>query len=324
MLIPSAGAGVLYDFGGLRVRSAFRLPGLTPLHEERQDGRSADIVLSLSSAPPPVGRHVYQYLGRYRLAFDACGDDWVIRHGDEIGVTIADSGRALQCHCPDPARLPLLADIITRRVLPRISALHGRLPIHAATLGDGQGATMLLGSSGAGKSTMTAALALHLGWDIFSDDMSILDDEGRHMVFPTVPGVSVWQQSQRALGLPSGDCRPMQNYEGKVWYAPAPAAAPPPQPQPLEAVILLSFDPNGGDIDCRRLSGPHVLIKVSSQLVAFNPRDTGAIAALFERVRRLVSTIPIYALSYPRDYQALPAVIDTIRRLRIEAPSELV
>jgi hypothetical protein len=321
LLNPSAGAGVCYDFGGLRVRSAFRLPGLA-LRDARQDARSIDIHISLSTAPLPIGRHVYQYLGRYRLAFEACGDDWVYRHGDEIGVTISDSGRSLKCHCPDPARLPLLAEIITRRVLPRLSVLHGRLPIHAATLGDGRGATMLLGSSGAGKSTMTAALALHLGWNIFSDDMSILGDEGRHIAFPTVPGVSVWQQSQRALGLPAEDCQPLQNYEGKVWYGPAPAAAL--CPQPLEAVILLSFDANGGDVDCRRLSGPHELVKVSSQLVAFNPRDTDEIAALFERATRLVATIPIYALSYPRDYRALPDVVDTIRSIRTDATGEIV
>ena len=181
---------------------------------------------------------------------------------------------------------------------------------------------MLLGSSGAGKSTMTAALALHLGWDIFSDDMSILGDEGRIIVFPTVPGVSVWQQSQRALGLPPEDCRPLQHYEGKVWYSRTPAAAPP--AQPLEAVILLSFDPNGGDVDCRRLSGPHVLVEVSSQLVAFNPRDTDEIAALVARATRLIATIPIYALSYPRDYRALPDVVDTIRSIRTDAPGALV
>jgi hypothetical protein len=321
LLNPSAGAGVCYDFGGLRVRSTFRLPRLA-LRDERQDARSADIHISLSTAPLPIGRHVYQYPGRYHLAFAACGDDWLFRHGDEIGVTIAASGRALQCHCPDPARLPLLAEIITRRVLPRISALHGRLPMHAATLGDGQGATMLLGSSGAGKSTMTAALARHLGWDIFSDDMSILGDEGRRMVFPTVRGVSVWQQSQRALGLPAADCQPLQNYEGKVWYGPAPGAAL--RPQPLEAVILLSFDHNRESIDCRRLSGPHVLVKVSSALVAFNPCDRDAIAALIARARQMIAEVPIYGLAYPRDYRVLPDVVDTIRSIRADALGELV
>ncbi|MEO8077010.1 MAG: hypothetical protein ABI818_11810 [Acidobacteriota bacterium] len=311
---------MIFDFGGLRVRSTFDLHGLTRVLEDPTDERPADIDISLSTAPPPRGRPVYVYRGRYQLAVEACGDDWLIRHGDNLGVTIAKSGRVLDCHCPDPARLPLLTEILTRRVLPRISGLHGRLPMHGATLGDGHGATMLLGSSGAGKSTMTAALARYLGWGIFSDDMSIVSDEGRHMVFPTTLGVSVWRQSQLALGLPPEECRPLQNYEGKAWYSPAPAVAPP--PQPLEAVILLSFDLNGGEIDCRRLAGPDALVKVSSQLVAFNPRDNRAIAALFERATRLIATIPIYALSYPRDYEALPAVVDTIRRLRTGAPSE--
>lgn len=235
---------------------------------------------------------------------------------------VADSGRTLRCHCPDPADLPLLAQIITRRVLPRVSVLHGRLPIHAATLGDGQGATMLLGSSGAGKSTMTAALAQRLGWNIFSDDMSILGDDGRHTVFTTVAGVSVWQQSQRALGLPPAECQPLHNYEGKVWYSPVLAAPAP--PQPLEAIILLSFDPKGGDIKCQRLSGPRVLVQVLSQLIPFNARDTKELAALVSRMTRLIATIPTYALSYPRDYGALSAVVDTIRRIRAGAPAERV
>lgn len=321
MLDAPADAGVFYDFGGLRVGSAFSLPGLVPLRAERQDDASPAILISLSDAPPPIGRRIYRYGGRYQLAFEACGDAWLFRHGDDIVVTVANSGRVLDCHCSEPARLPLLAEILTRRVLPRICALHGRLPVHGATLGDGRGATMLLGSSGAGKSTMTAALAHYLGWAIFSDDMSIVDDQARHTVFTTTPGVSVWRQSQRALGLPAEECRPLQHYEGKSWYSPSPALAPP--PQPLDAVILLSFDANGRDIRCGRVSGPDALVKVSSQLVAFHPRDRAAIAALFERVRRLVSAIPVYTLSYPRDYEALPAVVDTIRRLRIDATAAL-
>jgi hypothetical protein len=273
----------------------------------------------LSTARPPAGRPVHHWLGRYRLALDACGDDWLIRCGDELGVTIADSGRALRCHCPDPARLPLLAEILIRRVLPRVSVFHGRLPIHAATLGDGHGATMLLGSSGSGKSTMTAALAQRLGWDIFTDDMSILGDDGGHTVFPTLRGVSVWPESRHALGLPSEECRPLQQHAGKVWYAP-PSAAPL-VPQPLEALILLSFNPEGEGIEYQRLVGPSALVEVLSQVVAFNPRDSGEIAALVARFAPMIASIPIYGLSYPRDYQALPAVVDTIRRLRIDAPS---
>lgn len=330
--MPSVDAGVLYDFGGLRIHSTFDLPWLVAIRDapgpkgpgqhERSGGlheqRSADVDISLSTAPPPSGRHVRTLPGHYRLALEACGDDWVIRHDDE-SVTIADAGRTLRCHCPDPARLPLLAEIIVRRVLPRLSVFHGRLPIHAATLADGSGAVMLLGSSGAGKSTMTAALALHCGWDIFSDDMSVLGDEGRHVAFPTVPGVSVWQQSRDALGLAPEDCLPLHSREGKVWYSPRMAGPLP--PQPLEVVILLSFDSDGGGIACKRLAGPSVLVGLSSQLVPFNGRDAGEIAGLMERFNRMGAAVPIYGLAYPRDYRALPDVVNTIRRLRTGAIS---
>ncbi|MEO8259984.1 MAG: hypothetical protein ABI868_21745 [Acidobacteriota bacterium] len=274
--------------------------------------------MSVSAAPPPAGRQVHQSGGRYRLTLDACGDDWLIRHADGIGVTIADSGRVMRCHCPDAARLPLLAEIIVRRVLPRVSGFHRRLPMHGATLGDSDGAIMLLGSSGAGKSTMTAALALRLGWHIFSDDMSVLDGGPRPLVFPTLPGVSVWPPSQRALALPTKDCRPLRDRDGKVWYSPASAA--PPLPQPLETVILLSFNPAGTSIEYKRLAGPSVAVMLLSQIVPFNPQDAGQIALLAAQCTQVIAKVPVYGLVYPRDYLALPDVVDAIRRIRLDAP----
>lgn len=309
-------AGVLHDYGGLPVCSAFDLPGLATVRPDARPTRPAEIRISLSSTPPPQGRQIHQWRGRYGLALDACGDDWLVRNGDGIGVTIADSARALHCYCPDATRLPLLAEILVRRVLPRVSVLHGRLPIHAATVGDGDGAVMLLGTSGAGKSTMTAALARRLGWRIFSDDMSVLCDKQRPIVFPAVAGVSVWPATQRALTLPPEECHPLQAPGGKLWYAPA-STARSLDPQPLEAVILLC-DAAGPDIESKRLTGPSVAVMVLSQLVAFNPTDVGEMGGLAARYIQMIARVPVYGLAYPRDYGALPAVVDTIERLRAD------
>lgn len=302
--------GVVYDFGGLRIHSSFNLPWLVAV----SDGHPADLNISLSTALPPTGRLTGTWPGRYRLALEACGEDWLIRFGESSGVMIADAGRTLRCHCPDRTRLPLLAEIIVRRVLPRLSVFHGRLPIHAASLADDSGAVMLLGSSGAGKSTMTAALALHLGWDIFSDDMSLLGDEGRHMAFSGVPAVSVWQASQDALGLPPEDCRPLHSRPGKVWYSPRVTSPRP--PQPLEAVILLSIEAEGRGIECKRLTGPSVVVGLCSQLVVFHRSNPSEIAGQMDRFKRIAEVVPIYGLAYPRDFRALPDVVDTIRRIR--------
>jgi hypothetical protein len=311
------GAGVLHDFGGLSVRSAFALPGLATLRSDGRPDQPAGVQISLGHPAPPPGRPVHQWRGRYGLALDACGDDWLIRHDAGIGVTVADSARLLQCHCPDATRLPLLAEILVRRVLPRVSALHGRLPIHAATVGDGDGAVMLIGTSGAGKSTLTAALARRLGWRIFSDDMSILCDESRPLVFPAAAGVSVWPASQQALDLPLDQCRPLQAPAGKVWYAPPPAA--PSRPTPLDAMILLSSGEGSTDVEFRRLDGPIVAVMVLSQLVPFNPRDVDEMAGLAARWTRLIAGMPAYGLAYPRRFDALPDVVDAVRRLRADA-----
>jgi len=67
-----------------------------------------------------------------------------------------------------------------------------------------------------------------------------------------------------------------------------------------------------------------VLVKVSSALVAFNPCDRDAIAALVARARQMIAEVPIYGLAYPRDYRALPDVVDTIRSIRTDVPGELV
>lgn len=52
------------------------------------------------------------------------------------------------------------------------------------------------------------------------------------------------------------------------------------------------------------------------QLVRFNPRDNQALPGLMEQVRRLCESVPPILLTYPRRYEMLPEV--TARRLRQE------
>jgi hypothetical protein len=315
LLSPSVDVEVLYDFGGLRIQSTIDLPWLVPVLGDRIADRAPDLHISRTTSAPSAARHVCTFDGHYKLSLEAIGDDWLLRYGDTCSVTIADSARTLRCYCPDPANLPLLPEVLVRRVLPRLATLHGQLPMHAATLADDSGAVMLLGASGAGKSTMTAALARHHGWDIFSDDMSILSDQDRHLAFPTTPGVSLWQKSLDALNLPRADCRPIHSRQGKVWYAPQPLQYRP--PQPLQAVIMLSIDPEGRGIEWQRLQGPEILVVLLSQLVVFNPRDKEKIAELVARFRQILDAVPIYGVAYPRQYAALPDVAETIQRLRV-------
>ena len=313
MLAGPPRASIHYDFGGLRVASAFALPGLVAAASAPD---VADIRVVFEDGPPPRGKPVYSWRGHYDLALESFGDSWLVRHLDAVVIVVSDRARTLRCYCPDPAKLGLLAEILARRVLPRVSSFFDRFPIHAASLSDGRGVTLLIGASGAGKSTLTAALAHRLGWMIFADDMSLLTDESGLVAYPTAPGVSVWQASQIGLALPPSECQPLQSYDGKVWFAPT--AARNLSPRPVRAVILLSHA-SGDRIQTRRISGPSVLVTLARQLVAFNPRDHSHIRSLMGRLTRIVDRLPVYALSYPRDFRLLPLAIDSIRDIRDEA-----
>jgi hypothetical protein len=85
----------------------------------------------------------------------------VVRDGDEIraGGSAAGGGAAKAFR---RAVQHVLADAM---------AVHGRFALHGAVVVDGAGAVIVLGDTGAGKSTL-AVSALRLGWSVVTDDIA--------------------------------------------------------------------------------------------------------------------------------------------------------
>lgn len=312
-----------YDFGGLRINSTIRLAGLAPVRKPASDSGVPDLKITARQGPAPAsGKNVYRWSGRYDLALEDCGPSWVVRCGNGPAIEIDKAGRIVCCHHGSDNDLEVLGEILGRRVLPRIAGLHGRLVLHAATVSDGQGAIMLFGGSGAGKSTMTVALARAFDWDILTDDMSVVTDDHRRLAWPTMPGASLWLPSQAGLSLRETDCEPLQAYEGKAWYQAArsqlTAAAP------LRAMIFLSTSEDESRVEQRRLADPVTMVMASPQLIVFNPADDHGVAAMIGRLKPLVEDVPAYVLAYPRTFQALPDVLNAIRSLNSDAPCQTV
>lgn len=80
----------------------------------------------------------------------------------------------------------------------------GVLALHAAAVSNGAGAVLLAGDSGAGKSSLAAALALR-GWSLLSDDLAAvgLNPAGEPVVRPTFPDLALWPDSLNKLGIDS-------------------------------------------------------------------------------------------------------------------------
>lgn len=324
-----------YAFGGLLIESQVPLPGLCLARPT--DGLAAGrpepdihIEYAITPAPPSDGPVLFVWKGRFGLVLARHGDGWIIRDVHGNAVQVSACARRLVCFTPSPETLPLLQTLLVRRILATVSTLHGRLNIHAASLatahaGDDSddGAILLMGNSGAGKSTMTTALAQTGQWRVFSDDMTILsgltpsNTPSQPRAWPACSGISLWQQSQRALALAEADCPDLAGFDGKISYIPQ-QMLPHAHARP-RAMIFLCDAAADGKIAWQRITGVETRVMAASQMQPFNPTDRAAMAAHLQQVLQLMATTAAYTLAYPRDFAMLPQCVDAIGRIYDDA-----
>lgn len=265
------------------------------------------------TAPEPDHEH-FAWPGRYGLKLGEYRGQWLMRSAFDGSFLIARDGTSIQVFCDHLPPSQALTDVLVRRILPRVTTLFGATAIHSAALAGRGGALMLLGRSGAGKSTLSAALAHFLGWDILSDDISILRGDGAPMLTPAATGVCLWPPSRDGLGLAPEHCTEMPGYDGKLRYDPYRGSG---DPALLQAFVFLDRTADCTSPRLERLSLAQGVAEIVPQIIRFNPHGSSAaerVAALGTLAPIMRST-PVWRLIYPASYAALSTVAATISGL---------
>jgi hypothetical protein len=227
------------------------------------------------------------------------------------GVFLFSSARrTIRCFVQRPDEAAWL-DVLARRVLPRVTMLFGATTIHGASAATADGALLMLGESGAGKSTLSAFLGSR-GWDILSDDISILWDPKAPKIAPSTTGVCVWSDSRAGLQLPESQCRPLAGYPGKVRYVPGGEEAT--EPARLKALVFLARSSLVEGAEVEPISPAEGLFLATRSRIRFNPADASGKETLvnFERLGDIVRATPCFRLHYPAHYPALPRVDEAL------------
>ncbi len=300
-----------YRFGGLNLSSGTPLTGLRGLDAAHATDPRTDVRIEIREPLPPYPEQfIFEWGGRYALRLGRIGQDWSFGSRFDGTILVAPDGRSISLVSATDPLSAGLADIVSRRVLPRVATLFGGTALHGASLSKGDAGLLLLGSSGAGKSTTTAALAA-AGWHILSDDISIVRNDGAPRLEPCTTGVCVWPDSLAALGLDPRACTNMAGYDRKIRYDPAVEHRI--SPARLSACILLQRSPDASAIRLERLSQAEALISAIRQLVVFNPAGPHEDRALqVGRLNTIMSKTPAFRLVYPEGYSFLPAVADQL------------
>lgn len=302
-----------YRFGGLRLNSSIELDQLRPDRDSSLPAH-AEIVLDVETGPAPATDGIIcRWTGRYGLILARSGEDWLMSSKLDGIFLISEKKRSVRCFVTDPGA-PGWLDVLTRRVLPRVAILFGATAIHSAAVAGPGGGLLMLGESGAGKSTLSAYL-LNTGWDVLSDDISLVWHPDTPELAPASTGVCVWEDSQHGLGLADGLCLPMPAYDGKVRFSPGTETAI--APVPLRALIFLARSTDVTEPKLTPLSGAEGMIGAARQRIHFNPVDLpgGETLRAFGPLSQIARAVPFHTLHYPARYDALPRAAEVLRRI---------
>jgi hypothetical protein len=174
---------------GLTVESCLPLPGLEP------GVGAADVRIVWGTVPDSLTNPVTQ-----GGLFQASPGLFLMRVPGLVAFLVTDGGQILVDAKPSAK----LSEILTFLLgAPIAAVLHqrGTLVLHGSAVSGPSGAVALLGHSGGGKSTITAALARR-GFQVLTDDVVALTIEhNRILVQPGVPQVRLWQDTLKRLEI---------------------------------------------------------------------------------------------------------------------------
>jgi hypothetical protein len=235
----------------------------------------------------------------YLLRFPSCGDFFV-------------SADAARIQCRPLAGTPELTvrHLLLDQVIPLVLSRRERIVLHASAVLTGHGAIAFAGESGQGKSTLAASLARE-GCSLVSDDCLVLRTEhGVWTALPSYPGVRLWPATAGEVlreGTPTAEVAHYTLKRRVCDTAVLPCAS---GPAPLRRLFFLADD--AGEVSFERLPPGRAFMALVEFAYNLDIQDTAFLRKQFDMVGRLTADVPAYAIHYPREFAALPAVRESI------------
>jgi hypothetical protein len=294
-----------YFVCGWKVVSAMPLPELLPW---RGDDRQPDVVVTTDHNIPAREEHW--------LTRDAQGTLQMVFKG--VTLTVPQSGDRIHVHL-EPETDPLeVRNYLYGSGLAALCYLHGILPLHGSAVRVGDQAVIFSGDSGAGKSTLATAMARH-GHGLLSDDVCALEflPNKSAMLRPAFPRVKLLADAIEGFSFERETVYTQSPRGTKGHFGMVPLEATEEIASlPVAAIYILS-EPHGEEIQANSISGHE-----SFQLVAAQVHRSGIGELLslrqrtFGQLATLLSSVPVYALERPRDFNLLDRTVDFLEKQR--------
>jgi hypothetical protein len=160
---------------------------------------------------------------------------------------------------------------------------------------------LILGDSGAGKSTTAAALCLS-GATLLADDAALIEERGGVLrVTPSEDRHYLTRQSSDALGV-----RVRNETREVTWKAAVRPARAATRSVPLALVVSLRFDDRLGAVVRRPIRGAEAAFRVLGSMFRFDVSDR---RQDLDRVMRVYEQVPFVEVARPRSEPDVTACV---------------
>jgi len=291
-----------YYWAGLRIVSEIALPSLMACAD--QIGSSVSIrrarlpeTLASVTAVFPEGQ---------------CNDNELLLNIPDVARYLIRSGSEILVDQAANSNLGDVAAYLLGTAFGVLCHQRGTYPLHGSAIDIVDGCVAFVGDSGAGKSTMVAALASR-GHQVISDDLCVLEaSEQGVRLWPGLNRLRLWEDALAALDCDQpGIERELRGLN--KYLVPTQPIRNPRTPRRLQRVYQLAAAADGDPTTITRLQGAATLEVLMQNIyrVAIAER-MGRKANLFVTCAAAAREVAVYRFSRPLGFQILPDVLKVL------------
>lgn len=247
-------------------------------------------------------------LGAVSAEFHRTDRGILVRFPRIADFVIARDLTTVRCSPAPGADMTVVDNLYYNNVLPLVGNHSGRLNLHGSAVVVHDQALAFIGLSRSGKTTLAGAFA-QAGHAFLTEDVITLQpDEGAYNIEPKRALLRLFPDSAQQLGIAGADCEAgmvKRQFEATGSLPHATRSAP------LGRLYFLG-DGSSPDLQVWQLSKPEALSIALRHSFILDVEDAARLRAHFGRISDLVDAVPCYALDYPRRYDLLAGIVDTL------------
>lgn len=313
-----------YTFFNHIIESDMVLPELTEVTEDEAEDLLPDVYIQFSTDHLEFTRtrewlHYWTAPDQSVTLSFARDDDTLFLHFPEMACfAISLNGRLVTCYAKAGLAPATVRHLLLDQVLPRLFAhFYSYIVSHASFLSINGKGVCFLADSGWGKSTMAAGLGT-AGHTILTDDCLAISIENNQVIgIPAYHGIRLLPDSIKNLRyLFDNTGEPFAEYTSKKRISLIKPVYRDPGPLPMQALFLLTSPQEGKECTKAKIQSVGGLHGMKELLKNSFCLDVGDRQWQKEHFRRLsalaTSGLPMFSMSYPREYEVLPEVVKTI------------